>query len=621
MITRKTTVPDCESSRVPLPHGHGSESLTVLACVTAAVIFPVLLAAQAPAPRHNAILFIADGLRAASVTPESAPAMSALKAKGVDFANSHALYPTVTTANASAIATGHYLGDTGDFGNTLWFGFPIWAHGGAPVTFLENDAVLGELSQHYGGNYLNEESLVAAARRAGFATAVIGKAGPVLIQDVTSKRDGSETIFIDDTFGRDGGIPVPPALLAGLRAALLPVQTPDPTVPDVQQEVYLTQVAAKVVLPRLAASGSPFLLVFWSRDPDYSQHNAVDSVGQLEPGINGPTPRAGIRNADERLAALVDAVRALHLEDTTDIFVTADHGFGTIAKGTVTSGTSAAARCANPDQPPVALPQGFLAIDISKGLGLPLFDPDAALRPVTCASGETPSSGNGLIGADPAKPNVVVAANGGSDLIYVEDKSVLGDVVKILLAEDYVSGIFVKDSLGEFAGTLPMSRINLIGSAVTPAPDIVVNFRSYSSFSAGCANPRLCTQITADTNLREGQGQHGGFSRAETNNFMAAAGPDFKKSFVDDAPVSNADIAHTLARILGIELKSKGKLSGRVLTESLKDGGAVEWKRETIESKPSENGRTTILNLQRVGPTLYFDAAGFAARTVGLETP
>ena len=43
-----------------------------------------------------------------------------MRAQGVDFANSHSLYPTVTTPNSSAIATGHLLGDTGDFGNTIW---------------------------------------------------------------------------------------------------------------------------------------------------------------------------------------------------------------------------------------------------------------------------------------------------------------------------------------------------------------------------------------------------------------------------------------------------------------------------------------------------------------------
>ena len=43
-----------------------------------------------------------------------------LRRDGVDFSNSHAVYPTLTTANASAIATGHFLGDTGNYGNTLY---------------------------------------------------------------------------------------------------------------------------------------------------------------------------------------------------------------------------------------------------------------------------------------------------------------------------------------------------------------------------------------------------------------------------------------------------------------------------------------------------------------------
>ena len=40
--------------------------------------------------------------------------MARLKAEGVFFANSHAVYPTFTTPNASALATGHQLGDTED---------------------------------------------------------------------------------------------------------------------------------------------------------------------------------------------------------------------------------------------------------------------------------------------------------------------------------------------------------------------------------------------------------------------------------------------------------------------------------------------------------------------------
>src|ERR1700743_1291189 len=97
-------------------------------------------AAEAPPPKgpRNVIIFVMDGLRYDSITPETAPTLWRIRHDGVDFANSHAMYPTVTTANASAIATGHHLGDTGDYGNTLFVNFPVPCRFGAPVTLLED---------------------------------------------------------------------------------------------------------------------------------------------------------------------------------------------------------------------------------------------------------------------------------------------------------------------------------------------------------------------------------------------------------------------------------------------------------------------------------------------------
>jgi hypothetical protein len=86
-----------------------------------------------------------------------------------------------------------------------------------------------------------------------------------------------------------------------------------------------------------------------------------------------------------------------------------------------------------------------------------------------------------------------------------------------------------------------------------------------------------------------------------------------------NAPVGNADVPITLARILGFSLAGKGVLTGRSLGESLKGGEPVKWERETIASTPAANEMATILNVQRVGGTAYFDAAGFPGRTVGLE--
>jgi len=53
------------------------------------------------------------------VDARTAPNMTALGQRGVSFPNSHSIMPTFTMANASAIATGHYLGDTGVFSNTI----------------------------------------------------------------------------------------------------------------------------------------------------------------------------------------------------------------------------------------------------------------------------------------------------------------------------------------------------------------------------------------------------------------------------------------------------------------------------------------------------------------------
>jgi arylsulfatase A-like enzyme len=101
---------------------------------------------------------------------------------------------------------------------------------------------------------------------------------------------------------------------------------------------------------------------------------------------------------------------------------------------------------------------------------------------------------------------------------------------------------------------------------------------------------------------------------------MAAIGPDFKSRYVDAAPVSNADIAPTLAQIAGIELPAKGKLKGRVIGEARIGGGKVTPAKRTIQSAPAANGARTILNYQQVGEQRYFDAAGFAGKAVGLAT-
>lgn len=629
---------------------------------------------------RNIVIFVADGLRNGSVNPEDAPTLYSLRQLGVNFTNSHSLFPTFTTPNASAIATGHYLGDTGDFSNTIYSGFPTPNAGLSPTPFIENNPILGDLNAQYKGqfdasdpdtfsfyNFLNEETLLQVARQNGYSTAAIGKVGPTLIQDVTQGNRGPDgtvpvpqTIVIDDSTGRTGGIPLSTEITQRLTQAGLPTTAPDRsngyastsplsngnsgnnTTPGTQaanlnQQQFFVDATTKAVLPYFQQQGKPFAMVYWSRDPDGTQHNQGDSLDSLTPGINGPTSKAAVKNADDNLAQLIQALKADGLYDNTDIFVTSDHGFSTISKTyTDTQGgrvSDYASSLTYAGVNPGYLPAGFVAIDLAHDLGLNLYDPDTkstdgkSYAMVDPTQGQKPKAGNGLIGGsgliptnnDAPDAQVVVAANGGSDLIYVPDHNVetVKKVVDFLSKQAYTSGLFVDDSFGPIAGTLPISSINLKGSAQTPTPAIVLNFRT---FATDASNPFQSQVEIADTGLQQGQGMHGSFGRGDTFNNMIAIGPDFKQGYADLAPVSNADVAVTLAHVLGLPISQNGSLIGRVIQEALVGGpDKVATTTGVLTSTPDANGVQTILNYQQVGDTKYFDAAGYAGRTVGLN--
>jgi arylsulfatase A-like enzyme len=615
------------------------------------------------APQHNLIIFVADGLRHDSVNATDAPTLLALRQQGVHFSNSHSLFPTLTTPNASAIATGHYLGDTGDFSNSEYIGYPIFNHGnfgkapGTPTPFLENDPVLGDLDDHADrGNFLSETSLLVLARAHGFNTAAIGKLGPVALQDVTQLKPTEghftvpATVILDDSTGSPSGVPVAPAVQSALTAAGLgdkPTPREQPTgtaftpgtlVANVGQQKWFADAATKAILPTFARSGRPFVLVFWSRDPDGSQHNQGDSLGKLQPGINGPTSRAGIANADANLKQLLDYLAANPaLNAVTDVFVTSDHGFATISRHEIDAAGHATRSYAatfsyvtndgKPEMPPGWLPPGFLAIDLAHALGLPLFDPDsqveaagdARYQPVDPSKQHAPDTrqhpvlGDGLLGGsglvqDHIDAKVIVTAGSGTDLIYIApgDRDLARQAVDFLTHQDYVGGLFVDPAFGKIAGALPLDSVGLDGTARMPRPSIVVALKS---FELTGGNLLSAVQVS-DTPLQEGQGMHGGFGRDSTFNNMAASGPDFKQGFDDPLPVSNADIAPTLAHVLGLELPGLGSLPGRVLTEALHGGPADAPVRHRIAaSAVTAAGLATILEYQEYAGHKYFDQA------------
>ncbi len=608
-------------------------------------------ARQTPAPRRNVVVFVADGLRHGSVNERDTPALSSIRRDGVHFENSHSVFPTLTMANASAIATGHGLGDTGFFSNTVWTGFPTFDTGNfsllpeSPVVFLENDRVLSDLDSHFEGNVLGRGTLLELARAHGYRTAVIGKSGPAAVQDIAALAPENGAfpaalpgVVIDDATGQGAGVPLPPALVDRMWQSGQPVEAPTrsngygATSPynngnagsrshpgtlaaNVVQQAWFADLATKVVLPGFASDpATPFVLVYWSRDPDGTQHNQGDSLGALSPGINGETSLRAVRNADRNLQQILAWLDAHpDVKANTDVFVTSDHGFATVSlrelDRTGTATASAAAHHVYADGgEPGALPAGFLAVDLASSMQMNLFDPDQRAAgthlprklPIDPLQNvwEHPAKGNAFIGGEVVRPDgsdarVIVAANGGSDLIYVPDRNpqIVARVVELLLGYDYVDGVFVDDEYGSLPGTLPLSAINLVGASRLPRPAIVVAFKV---FYLNPEDLQTAIQIT-DSTFQEGQGYHGGFGRDSTYNNMAAMGPDFKARFVDPAPAGNADIAPTLARVMGFDLPRQGRVPGRVLSEALAGAAAPPVPRiQVLQAMPAADRRTTI---------------------------
>ena len=70
--------------------------------------------------------------------------------------------------NSAAMGTGHFPGDTGNYANTIYTGFPVASANGSVAPMVESDAILGEMNAHFGGNYLNEETLLRRRATRGF---------------------------------------------------------------------------------------------------------------------------------------------------------------------------------------------------------------------------------------------------------------------------------------------------------------------------------------------------------------------------------------------------------------------------------------------------------------------
>lgn len=273
--------------------------------------------AHAAGHADHVVVIAWDGLRPDMVNAVNTPTLEKLRQDGTFFSRHHAVYPSTTEVNGTALATGMYPDNSGIIGNREYRP-KINPTESVATESLKTIRKGDELT---GGKYLATPTMYELVQAAGFPTAIAGTKPVAVLPDRSQNRaEGaaakSKNIFADKA--------LPESLLAELEASF--GKFPDKTAfPNVAQNTWTVD----VLLRELWKDGIPKLSLLWLSDPDYTQH-------ATQPG--SAAALASLRENDKLLARLLDSLEEKGARKSTDILLVSDHGFSTISEAVDSAG-------------------------------------------------------------------------------------------------------------------------------------------------------------------------------------------------------------------------------------------------------------------------------------------
>ena len=508
-------------------------------------------AAVVPAkPERHVVVVVWDGMRPDFVTEQNTPTLWKLAREGITFRNHHAVYPSATMVNGTAIVTGIYPGKNGIIANHVYRP-DIDPHHSIDV---ELPAVVKKGDEVSGGKYILVPTIAELVQHAGGRTVIASAKTVGLLLDRQADVGTAKncvTLF--------AGKSLPAEIIPSIAATLGPFPSG-----HLQQDAWTT----KAMTDCFWKDGVPALSVLWLGEPDLTQHESA-------PGA--PAALAAIKSADENLAAVLSALDQRDARGRTDVFIVSDHGFSTIKR----------------------------SVDLRRILNDAGFT--AKIEELRIAKDGNQSAG-GIrdkteFNDQPKPGDIMLAANGGSVLFYVvgHDKKLIRRLVEFLQQSDFAGVIFTKEPM---EGTFGLTQA-LIQRG--DAPDVVMAFRwtdLQNQFG-------VTGEIDADWQRAAGKGTHATLSRFDMHNTLIAAGPDFKRGQKDDLPTGNVDLVPTILQILGIKVPHQ--MDGRILSEAVAAPTSLlpapKPEAKSIEARkdfPSGTWRQT-LKISRVGSTIYLD--------------
>ena len=274
--------------------------------------FPASVTVPAPHAEHVVIL-VWDGLRPDSITEDATPTLFKLAREGVFFAHHHAVYPSSTEVNGTAMATGDYPAHSGLIGNREYR--PLIDSFRSVATEELLTIRLGDVLT--GGHYLRAPTLAETAHAAGWRTAITGTKQVVALQDRANRPDAEK--LADESVDLYAGQTLPEHAAKLLGKQLGADFPPDIRLPNVGQDAWTT----RALTQSLWKDDLPKLSVLWLSDPDFTQHKF---------GPDSPQALKALASDDANLATVLATLAARGWRDSTDVFVVSDHGFSTIER-------------------------------------------------------------------------------------------------------------------------------------------------------------------------------------------------------------------------------------------------------------------------------------------------
>jgi arylsulfatase A-like enzyme len=345
------------------------------------------LAADAPKFDRHVVVVVWDGMRPDFVSEETTPTLWKLAREGVTFRNHHAVYPSATQVNGTALVTGVYPGRSSVIAN---YAYRPEIDRTRSIS-VESPTVVSKGDELSGGKYISVPTITELVQRAGERTVIASAKTVGLLLDrhakvarasqpIPHRRDANATgvtLFAGQALPSDILTPIVAALGAFPPAHL-------------QRDAWTT----KAVTDLLWKDGVPALSVIWLGEPDLTEH---ESAPGAQPAL------AAIKSSDENLAVVLAALDSQAARQATDLFVVSDHGFSTIER----------------------------SVDLRKILG------DAGFAAKTEFDGE------------PKPGDIMLVGNGGSVLFYVvgHDVMVMRRLIDFLQQSDFAGVIFTKQGL------------------------------------------------------------------------------------------------------------------------------------------------------------------------------